>query len=164
MGSIKETKVKIEKLDRVVVYVESLEKSKELFSNLLGIEFDEIPFGDVDPMMLEPGPGAAAAVGDAAQSGAPGPQKVAISRAGLELIEGALQPGQRPYVACFHFKVPDYEAAKAEMEQRGIPLMVDITLGTLREAIYSPEGPDGPMMGLVSYDDPYVMDSIKTKG
>lgn len=156
--------MKPEKLDRVVVYVQDLEKSKQLFSNLLGIEFDEIPFGEVQPMKLEPGPGAQAAMGDATQPQPPGPQKVAISRAGLELIEGALQPGQQPYVACFHFKVSDYEGAKAEMKQKGVPLMVDITLGTLREAIYSPEGPEGPMMGLVSYDDDYVMDSIKTKG
>jgi hypothetical protein len=156
--------VKIEKLDRVVVYVESLEESKQLFSGLLGVEFDEIPMRDVQPMKMEPGPGAAALAGDAGQGAAPAPQKVAICRTGLELIEGALRPGEPPHVACFHFKVADYEAAKAEMEQKGVPHLVDITLGTLREAIYLPQGPDRPMMGLVSYEDDYVMDSIKTKG
>jgi catechol 2,3-dioxygenase-like lactoylglutathione lyase family enzyme len=153
--------MKIEKLDRVVVYVEDLEKSKRQFSELLGIEFDEIPFGEVEPMRVEAGPGAPPATdegGPAARL-----QRVAISRAGLELIEGPLEPGEPPRVACFHFKVADYEAAKAEMEQKGLPLLTDITLGTLREAIYQPEG-DGPLMGLVAYDKPYVMDSIKSKG
>jgi hypothetical protein len=153
--------MKIEKLDRVVVYVEDIEKSKRQFSELLGIEFDEIPFGEVVPMKLEPGPGAPAASnegGDASRL-----QRVAISRTGLELIEGALDPGESPRVACFHFKVADYEAAKAEMQQKGLPLLLDITLGTLREAIYQPEG-EGPLMGLVAYDKPYVMDSIKSKG
>ena len=89
---------------------------------------------------------------------------MAISRAGLELIDSALRPGESPRVACFHFKVSDYEGARAEMEQKGIPLLADITLGTLREAIYQPQGPDTPMMGLVAYDRPYVMDSIKSKG
>jgi hypothetical protein len=49
------------------------------------------------------------------------------------------------------------------MQQKGLPLLLDITLGTLREAIYQPEG-EGPLMGLVAYDKPYVMDSIKSKG
>ena len=154
--------MKIEKLDRVVVYVEDLEKSKRQFSELLGIEFDEIPFREVDPMKLEPGPGAPPA-GSEGSGGAARLQRVAISRAGLELIEGPLEPGEPPRVACFHFKVADYEGAKAEMEQKRLPLLTDITLGTLREAIYQPEG-DGPLMGLVAYDKPYVMESIKTKG
>jgi hypothetical protein len=152
--------MKIEKLDRVVVYVENLEEAKQTYSNLLGIEFDEIPFESVQPIKLEPGDVAEAPAQDAAPVG----QKVAISRAGLELIEGSLQPGQSPQVACFHFKVSDYEGAKAEMAEKRLPLLLDITLGTLREAIYRPQGEDGPMMGLVSYPDSYVMDSIKSKG
>jgi hypothetical protein len=154
--------MKVEKLDRVVVYVTGLDDSMKLFSELLGIEFDEIPFSQVDPRKVEPGPQAAA--GAQSADGAARLQRVAISRSGLELIEGALGPGESPHVACYHFKVPDYEGAKAEMEQKGVPLLADITLGTLREAIYQPQGPGAPMMGLVSYDKPYVMDSIKTKG
>jgi hypothetical protein len=154
--------MKIEKLDRVVVYVDDLERSKRQFSELLGIEFDEIPFGEVEPMKLEPGPGAPPAGAEGSGGGAQSLQRVAISRAGLELIEGPLEPGQPPRVACFHFKVADYEGAKAEMEQKGLPLLTDITLGTLREAIYQPEA-EGPLMGLVAYDEPYVMESIKRR-
>jgi len=152
--------MEIEKLDRVVVYVENLEKAKKTYSNLLGIEFDEIPFETVQPIKLDAG----AAAETPTQQAAPVGQKVAISRAGLELIEGSLQAGDPPQVACFHFKVSDYEGAKAEMADKNLPLLLDITLGTLREAIYRPQGEDGPMMGLVSYPDGYVMDSIKTKG
>jgi catechol 2,3-dioxygenase-like lactoylglutathione lyase family enzyme len=155
--------MKIEKLDRVVVYVDDMEKSKRQFSELLGVEFDEIPFGEVEPMKLEPGPGAPLASREGSGGDPPRQQRVAISRAGLELISGALEPGQPARVACFHFKVADYEAGKAEMEQKGLPLVTDITLGTLREAIYQPEA-EGPLMGLVWYDKPYVMDSIKTRG
>jgi hypothetical protein len=111
---------------------------------------------------VEPGPGAPPASSESS-GGAARLQRVAISRAGLELIEGPLEPGEPPRVACFHFKVADYEGAKAEMEQKRLPLLADITLGTLREAIYQPEA-DGPLMGLVAYDKPYVMESIKTKG
>jgi hypothetical protein len=155
--------MEIEKLDRVVVYVDDLEKSKRRFSELLEIEFDDIPFREVEPIKLEPGPGAPPASGERSGGGAPRPQRVAISRVGLELIEGMLEPGQPARVGCFHFKVADYEGAKAEMVQKGLPLLTDITLGTLREAIYQPEA-EGPLMGLVWYDKPYVMESIKTKG
>ena len=155
--------MEIEKLDRVVVYVDDLEKSKQRFSELLGIEFDQIPFREVEPIKMEPGSGAPPPTGEGSSGGVPRPQRVAISRVGLELIEGMLEPGQPPRVGCFHFKVADYEGAKAEMEQKGLPLLTDITLGTLREAIYQPDA-EGPLMGLVWYDTPYVMDSIKTKG
>ena len=157
------TMMKTEKLDRVVLYVQDIEKSKALYADLLGIEFDEIPFPDVDPVRMIPGDSDGTPAEEAANTGAP-PWRVAISPVGLELIEGALEPGDEPQVACFHFKVEDYEAAKAEMAAKGIPLNVDITLGKLREAMYSPQGEQGPMMGLVSYPDQYVMDSIKTKG
>jgi catechol 2,3-dioxygenase-like lactoylglutathione lyase family enzyme len=153
-----------ERLDRVVIYVKDIEKSKALYSDLLGIDFDEIPFADVDPVTMVPGGEASAPPLEGADVGPPGNWRVAISRAGLELIEGALEPGADPYVACYHFKVQDYEGAKAEMAAKGIPLSTDITLGKLREAIYQPEGDAGPMMGLVSYPDEYVMDSIKSKG
>ena len=155
--------MEIEKLDRVVVYVDDLKQSKERFSELLGIEFDQIPFREVDPIKMEPGSGAPPASGESSGGDAPRPQRVAISRVGLELIEGMIEPGEPPRVGCFHFKVADYEGAKAEMERKGLPLLTDITLGTLREAIYQPEA-QGPLMGLVWYDKPYVMDSIKTKG
>jgi len=155
--------VKIEKLDRVVVYVDDLKKSQQRFSELLGIDFDQIPFREVDPIKMEPGPGSPPASGESSGGGVPRPQRVAISRVGLELIEGMLEPGQPPRVGCFHFKVADYEGAKAEMEQKGLPLLTDITLGTLREAIYQPDV-EGPLMGLVWYDKPYVMESIKSKG
>ena len=155
--------MKIEKLDRVVVYVDDLKKSQQRFSELLGIDFDQIPFREVDPIKMEPGPGSPPASGESSGGGVPRPQRVAISRVGLELIEGMLEPGQPPRVGCFHFKVADYEGAKAEMEQKGLPLLTDITLGTLREAIYQPDV-EGPLMGLVWYDKPYVMESIKSKG
>ena len=43
------------------------------------------------------------------------------------MIEGPLEPGEPSRVACFHFKVADYEGAKAEMEQKRLPLLTDIT-------------------------------------
>jgi hypothetical protein len=157
--------VKIEKLDRVVVYVENLDASKELFSKLLGITFDEIPFAEVEPQKIEPGPKAIEQASEQAGAAqAQRLQRVAISREGLELIEGGLEPGEQPFIRCFHFKVSDYEGAKREMEAKGVPLLVDIQLGTLREAIYPPDELGGPMMGLVAYDTPHVMDAIKTKG
>ncbi len=153
--------MKIEKLDRVVVYVDDLDAAKKLYSETLGISFDDLPREGIEPMKVEPGPGAAS-VGERRERGAGG-GGVSISREGRELIQ-ALPAGEPPRVACVHFKVSDYEGAMAEMEQKGIPLMSDITLGRLREAIYRPAGPEAPMLGLVAYDQPYVMDSIKSKG
>ena len=56
------------------------------------------------------------------------------------------------------------DKAKAEMEKRGVPLLADITLGTLREAIYHPDDLHGAMMGLVWYPTATPMEAIKTKG
>ena len=153
-----------EKLDRVVLFVQNLDASTALYSELLGIEFDEIPMADVSPVKMVPGDERSLSDDGVSQPDPLANWRVAISRVGLELIEGALEPDAAPRVACFHFKVDDYEAAKAEMATRGIALQTDITLGQLREAMYNPQGDQGPMMGLVSYPHEYVMDSIKAKG
>jgi len=156
----------IEKLDRIVMYVENIDEAKERFSRLLGITFEEIPAEGVEPAKLEPGPKALAL---AANQPPPEPRdriRVAISPSGLELMEGDIStmPGQTEGIRCFHFKVSDYEGAKAEMEKKGVPLLTDITLGKLREAIYHPDDLHGAMMGLVWYPTATAMEAIKTKG
>ncbi len=51
--------MKIEKLDRVVVYVDDLDAAKKLYSETLGISFDDLPREGIEPMKVESGPGAA---------------------------------------------------------------------------------------------------------
>jgi hypothetical protein len=161
--------MKIEKLDRIVMYVKDIDEAKERFSRLLNITFEEIPAEGVEPASLEPGPKALELAADqppqTPQENQAAP-RVAISPSGLELMEGdiATMPGQTEGIRCFHFKVSDYEGAKAEMEERGVPLLTDITLGKLREAIYHPDDLNGAMMGLVSYPTATAMEAIKTKG
>jgi len=158
--------MKIEKLDRIVMYVSDIDAAKEKFSKLLGITFEEIPAEGVEPAILEPGPKAL----ELAQTQPPQAQRerirVAISPSGLELMEGDIStmPGQSEGIRAFHFKVSDYEGAKKEMEEKGIPLLTDITLGLLREAIYHPDDLHGAMMGLVWYPTATPMEAIKTKG
>jgi len=140
----------IEKLDRVVIYVKDLDKAKQTFSRLLDISFEEIP-EQVAPREIAPA--------DAISAG-----RVAISPSGLELIELPAGAIEKEGFVCFHFKVSDYEEAKTEMKERGLPLVVDITLGKLREAVYRPDYLDGAMMGLVSYPTATVMQAIRTRG
>lgn len=155
--------MKIEKLDRVVLGVENMDEAKRLFSDLLGITFDEIPFEGVEPRETKRPGAAAESANRPSQPAGQRRTRVAISPAGLELIERS-QPGQKEGFICFHFKVSDYEGAKAEMEKKGIPLRTDITLGTLREAIYPADDLHGATMGLVAYETPTVMEAIRTKG
>ena len=158
--------MKIEKLDRIVMYVSDIDAAKEKFSKLLGITFEEIPEEGVEPATLEPGPKAL----ELAQTQPPREQpertRVAISPSGLELMEGDIStmPGETEGIRAFHFKVSDYEGAKKEMEEKGVPLLTDITLGQLREAIYHPDDLNGAMMGLVWYPTATPMEAIKTKG
>jgi hypothetical protein len=159
--------MQVEKLDRIVMYVKDIDEAKERFSKLLGITFEEIPAEGVEPARLEPGPKALEMM-----AGQPPPEpggqspRVAISTSGLELMAGdiASMPGQTDGIRAFHFKVSDYEEAKREMEEKGVPLLSDITLGKLREAIYHPDDLNGAMMGLVWYPTDTVMEAIKTKG
>ncbi len=161
--------MQVEKLDRIVMYVKDIDEAKERFSRLLGITFEEIPAEGVEPASLVPGPKALALAGD---QPLPEPDettqrtRVAISPSGLELMEGDVSsmPGGVEGIRAFHFKVSDFEAAKAEMEEKGVPLLSDITLGKLREAIYHPDDLHGAMMGLVSYPTATAMEAIKTKG
>ena len=159
--------MKIEKLDRIDMYVENIDEAKEKFSKLLGITFEEIPFEEVEPFKQELGP-KALALGEVATEPTGGGMRVAISPAGLELIEGAdiisTMPGQTEGIRNMHFKVTDYEEAMAEMEEKGVPLLYDLTLGKLREAIYNPDDLNGDMMGLVWYPTATAMEAIKTKG
>ena len=158
--------MKIEKLDRIVMYVENIDEAKERFSKLLGITFEEIPAEGVEPAKLEPGPKALELAANQPPPEPRGRVRVAISPAGLELMEGDIStmPGQTEGIRCMHFKVSDYEEAKAEMEEKGVPLLTDITLGKLREAIYHPDDLHGAMMGLVWYPTATAMEAIKTKG
>ena len=48
--------------------------------------------------------------------------------------------------------------------RRGAPEKRFSRVRVLRTGRGKPQGPGAPRMGLVSYDKPYVMDSIKTKG
>ena len=130
--------MKIEKLDRVATTVENLDEVISFFSDLLGITFDKLPSG-----------------------------KVAISPSGLELLEvgttlpNLALPAKNEGIYCFHFKVDDLEQAKAEMEKKGIRLLREITLGTLKELIYDPDDLHGITLVLVEYKTSRVIDAIR---
>ena len=150
--------MKIEKIDRVVIHVKDLAKAERLFSDLFKTTFDEyadrIMRGEVkrerilteyaDPSFEERG------------------LKVAHSPIGLELIEtipGVENEGIRSIV----LKVPNLDEAKAEMRKKGIRLLLEVKLGGLREAIFSPDDLHGVRLCLAEYQTPTVMEAILQK-
>ena len=134
--------MKVEKLDRVAMNVEDLDKAIAFFSDLLGITFDKLP----SPPGMK--------------------SQVAISPSGLELLEMGLEaledqtPIQKEGVYCFHFKVDNLEQAKEEMKKKGVRLIRDITLGTLKEAVFSRDDLHGAVIVLVEYTKPKVIEAI----
>jgi len=137
--------MKVEKLDRVAMNVENLDKAIAFFSDLLGITFDKLPS---PPGMRS---------------------QVAISPAGLELLEMGLEalndqpPIQKEGIYCFHFKVDNLERAKAEMKKKGVRLIRDITLGTLKEAVFCRDDLHGAVIVLVEYTKPKVIEAIRER-
>ena len=134
--------MKVEKLDRVAMNVEDLDKAIAFFSDLLGITFDKLPS---PPGMRS---------------------QVAISPSGLELLEMGLEaledqtPIQKEGVYCFHFKVDNLEQAKEEMKKKGVRLIREITLGTLKEAVFCRDDLHGAVIVLVEYTKPKVIEAI----
>ncbi|MFC2018878.1 VOC family protein [Chloroflexota bacterium] len=138
--------MKVEKLDRVAIWVEDIDKAIELYSSLLGITFDKMP------------------------EHAPSSRKdikairMAVSPAGLELLQ-TVPPLQTEGVRSVVFKVADIEQAKAEMKEKGFPLLVDVKRGGLKEAIFgSVLGSDnarGARLVLVEYEAPTVAEAMR---
>ncbi len=129
--------MKVERLDRIYIYVRDLEKARKFFSDLLGTEFNEpMEFKELDALVcLSPLNMALA------QPLTPdGPLSKIIERRG----EG---------VALVALKVPNLEEAIAEMKSRGVRLMQEFKSGRVKGAMFHPKDLYGVMLDLNEYKE-----------
>jgi hypothetical protein len=108
--------MKIEKLDRVVIYVKDYEDSKKFFGDLFETSFVEV--GPIEQ-------GLSGAV-----------NRAAISPFGLELLERISPPIELAGLVGFHLKVPDLEGLREELSKKGMEPTAEIVVKGLKELIY----------------------------
>ena len=143
--------MKVQRLDRIYVYVRDLEKARTFFGELFETEFSEpIAFESVD-------------------------MRVSICPLGIALAEPLTPDGavaktiekRGEGVAIVAFKVPKLEEAMAEMESRGIRLAQKFSLGGVGQvegAVYHPKDTFGVMVDFNEYREPHpIVSALKEK-
>ena len=108
--------MKIEKLDRVVIYVKDFEDAKKFFGDLFETSFTEV--GPVEQDL----------------SGAV--NRAAITPFGLELLERVSPPIELAGLVGFHLKVKDLEQARKELKDKGLEPLAEIEIKGLKELVY----------------------------
>lgn len=121
--------MRVERLDRLCIGVPELEKGKEIFGRVLGLEFQFT--GNVDLPDGKTG-------------------KMALSNQGIELFE---VPDREIHLRSFHFKVSDIEAAADHMRKNDIDIISEFAVGAMDEKVLDLFGMRGI---LIEYpgDDP----------
>ncbi len=127
----------IKKIDRVVLAVKDLEKSVTFFSDLLGIEFDEI--------------------GDSEEKG----MKGAYSGFGLELlaptgedtIVGKFIEKRGEGLWALVIKVDNLEETVRKFTDKGLKPAGAIKVGKMREVAFHPKGSHGVQIVLAEYPE-----------
>jgi len=150
--------MKVEKLERVAISVKNLDEAIKLFSGVLNISFNIIPY---DTGIKRTGTVTAdSELGSKEREKRPA--KLAISPLGLALVETD-PPPEKEGLRSLLLKVANLEQAKVEMETKGITKLAEATLGGQREAIYSPDDCHGVRIALIDYDTPDSMSAILQK-
>ena len=108
--------MKIERLDRVVVYTKDFEDAKKYFGELFETSFIE----------LEP----------ATQEISGAVNKAAIAPFGFELLDRISPPLELAGLVGFHLKVKDLDAVRKELKDKGMEPVAKITLRRQRELVY----------------------------
>lgn len=140
--------MRLEKIDRVVVAVESVEEAAKFFDELLGIKFDRTLVGEEQQV------------------------KAKASAIGLELVESTTPDGpvarfidsRGEGVYAVIFKVPDLEDAISEMEGKGLRLVGTMEVGGLKEAMFHPKDSHGMMIMLCEYESAHSATIAATRG
>ncbi|MBI2831825.1 MAG: hypothetical protein HYX79_06175 [Chloroflexi bacterium] len=144
--------MKVEKLELVGLNVKNLDEAVKLYSDILGIDF---VYADLSKVKRKK-----AITEHADRAAEERKTRYAMDRTGfMELVEST-PPVEKEGVRNIHFKVPDLEQAKAEMKQKGIRLIADVTVGNLKEAIFCPDDLLGVRLCLLEYDAPSAIDAI----
>jgi len=108
--------MKIERLDRVVVYTKDFEDAKKYFGELFETSFIE----------LEP----------ATQEISGAVNKAAIAPFGFELLDRISPPLELAGLVGFHLKVKDLDAVRKELKDKGMEPVAKITLRRQKELVY----------------------------
>jgi hypothetical protein len=108
--------MKIEKLDRVVIYARDFEGAKKYFGELFETSFIELP---PDTQEI---------------SGAV--NRAAIAPFGFELLDRISPPLELAGLVGFHLKVKNLEEVRAELKAKGMDPVAAITINRQKELVY----------------------------
>ncbi len=142
--------MKIERIENIGIYVKNLDEAVKLFSEIFGVtlvDITEVGNAKRKRRMTE----------HADRSVEEISTRKAIDRTGFfQLVEKIPSTGKEgPF--SIHFKVSNLKEAKAEMERKGIPLITDVLIGGVKEAIYDVYG---TRICLVEYEAPTELDAV----
>lgn len=142
--------MKIERLEVVAVDVKDLDKAIRVFSDVLGTTFIKFDEPKIQKTTTEQA--------NRAYEGTK--IRIAMDRTGyLELVEST-PPVVKEGLRNIHFKVPNLEQTKKEMSAKGIRLVADIKLGSMKAAIYNPDDLHGIRLIFAEYKAPTMVDAI----
>ena len=127
-----------EKIDRVVLAVKNLEKTKQFFEDLLNIKFDKVLVDEKNQMV-----------------------KAIYSSIGLELVEPTSpnsavakfleKRGEGLYAVVF--KVSNLDSSTLKFKEKGIRSVGNLEIGGLKEIIFHPKDSHGMMIILCEYEE-----------
>lgn len=140
--------MKVERIDRIYVYVKDLEKARRLFGDLLETEFSEpMSYKDAD-------------------------MTCSYSPLGLTLAEPLSPDGfvakiiknRGEGVAMVALKVKNLKEATAEMESRGIRRIGGFEMGGYKAITYHPKDAFGVLLDLSEFKDKHpIVDALRKK-
>lgn len=140
--------MKVERLDRIYIFVKDLKKAREFFSDLLETEFSEPEESPEIDM------------------------RFCMSPLGIALTEPLTPDGflaktiqQRGEgVGVVAFKVKNIEEAAAECQSKGMRLTTKFTLGGVKGAAFHPRDAFGVLIDLNEYKDKHpIVDALRKK-
>ena len=150
--------MEIEKLELVAVDVKNRDQAVKLFSDLFGLTFTGYH------ELLDKGVKAEYRLTEHADRAYEGTKrKSSLDRTGIFEIVESDPPVEKEGLRAIHFKVADLEQAKAEMKEKGIRLTKEITVGGMKEVIFSPDDLHGIRLCFLEYDAPSLVDAMLQK-
>lgn len=112
--------MKIDKLDRVLIYVKEFEGAKKFFGELFETSFIEI--------------------GPTKQDLSGVVNQAAITPFGVELLDRVSPPVEMAGLVGFHLKVKDLESVRKELKDKGMEPWAEIRVKGLKELVYTIRG------------------------
>ena len=154
--------MKVEKLEVLGIVVPNLDEAIKLFSEIFETEF--VNYGELKGEDVEPGEiGRQIELSENMPMDELPKAKMAIDRQGLiELIEfqdPAETKGFR-FAPNIHIKVPDIEECKAELKQKGIRIVAEVSMGGYKEAVALYDDLFHMIYVFCEYDAPSLADAL----